>query len=254
MRASVVSRGHSISYRSEGSGSPLVLLCGWSWWADTWWDAGYADALADSYKILAIDRLGHGESDKPHDPAEYLEPLIVSDITAVLDAEHVDRAIVWGFSLGAKNAASLAVMEPARVEAVVCGGGGPLQGSNYRRERVIEVADLVKTGEGMTLMLQSIGTSDEGVAESLERNDSAALSACLAGTAEWFPAADDVAAPSLWYMGSDDDEGFSVADLELADRTGVEVCAIPGADHVASFSGAHDVIPLVRPFLDQHRS
>ena len=254
MRASVVSRGHSISYRSEGSGSPLVLLCGWSWWADTWWDAGYVNALAENYKILAVDRLGHGESDKPHDPAEYLEPLIVSDITAVLDAEQVDRAIVWGFSLGAKNAASLAVMEPARVEALVCGGGGPLQGPNYRRERVLDVADLMKTDSGMTRMLQSIGTSDDGVAESFERNDSAALSACLAGTAEWFPAAEDVGAPSLWYMGGDDAEGFSAKDFELADRTGVEVHVIPGADHVASFRGANDVLPLVRPFLDKHRS
>ena len=72
-------------------------------------------------RVMAVARLGHGESDKPHDLAEHLEHLIVSDIVAVLDAERVDRALVWGFSMGARNAASQAVMEPTRVgPRVVC--------------------------------------------------------------------------------------------------------------------------------------
>ncbi|MDH3302909.1 MAG: hypothetical protein OES24_20610 [Acidimicrobiia bacterium] len=57
MTTSVVSRGHKIGYRTDGAGPPLVLLCGWSRWADTWWDAGYVDELSDSYRIIAIDRL-----------------------------------------------------------------------------------------------------------------------------------------------------------------------------------------------------
>ena len=41
MSESVISRGHRISYRTAGAGPPLVLLNGWSRWADNWWDAGY---------------------------------------------------------------------------------------------------------------------------------------------------------------------------------------------------------------------
>jgi pimeloyl-ACP methyl ester carboxylesterase len=253
MRSSVVSRGHRISYRAEGNGVPLVLLCGWTRWADTWWDAGYVNGLSNDYRVIAVDRLGHGDSDKPHDPAEYLEHLIVSDIVAVLDAEQVHRALVWGFSMGARNAASLAVMEPTRVAALVCGGGGPLPGSDGRRERVLAFADLVKTVDGMTTWLRSIGTPDEAVAESLARNDSAAVSATMAGAAEWIPAADEVRAPSLWYMGSDDEGGFTAEELELATRLRVETHVLPGADHVASFRRASDVLSIVRPFLDQHR-
>lgn len=135
MRTSVVSRGHRISYRTEGEGAPLVLLAGWSQWADRWWEAGYVDRLAGHYRIIGIDRLGHGDSDKPHDSSEYLEPLIVSDIVAVLDAEQIDRALVWGHSMGARNAASLAELEPQRVDGVVCGAGVPLPGSPERRDR-----------------------------------------------------------------------------------------------------------------------
>jgi pimeloyl-ACP methyl ester carboxylesterase len=172
---------------------------------------------------------------------------------AVLDAEQVDRALVWGFSMGARNAASLAVMEPTRVAALVCGGGGPLPGSDGRRERVLAFADLVKTVDGMTTWLRSIGTPDEAVAESLARNDSAAVSATMAGAAEWIPAADEVRAPSLWYMGSDDEGGFTAEELELATRLRVETHLLPRADHVASFRRASDVLSIVRPFLDQHR-
>lgn len=253
VRSIVTSRGHRISYRAQGDGTPLLLLCGWSRWADTWWDAGYVDGLGEGYRVIAIDRLGHGHSDKPHDPAEYLEQLIVADIVDVLDAERVDRALVWGFSMGARNAASLAVMQPARVAALVCGGGAPLPGSPGARERALELAELVKTVDGMTLVLRSIGTPDDGIALSLERNDPAALSAAFAGAAEWRPEADDIDAPSLWYRGSDDDGGFWVEDVELATRLGVEIRVLPGADHVMSFRRADEVLSFVRPFLEQHR-
>ena len=136
---SVDSRGHKISYRTDGdaSGAPLVLLAGFSRWSDNWWDVGYVTELRDEYRVIAIDRLGHGDSDKSHDASQYLEHLIVSDIVAVLDAESVDRAFVWGFSMGARNAAAVAALEPSRVAALVLGGRAPMPASEGRRERVV---------------------------------------------------------------------------------------------------------------------
>ncbi len=253
MRASVRSRDFNISYRVEGQGTPLVLLHGWSRWADTWWDCGYSDALVGDYRVIAVDWLGHGESDKPHDSVEYREEPIVADIVSVLDAEHVDRGLVWGFSMGARHAASLAVLEPSRVAAVVCGGGAPLPSLEGRRERILDWAESVKSAEKLEAALRGMGSPEEAIVESMARNDAAALSAAIAGVAEWAPAAEDVRAPSLWYEGSNDDP-FSPADLELAARLGVETHLIPGADHVASFRQADEVLAIVRPFLEQHRS
>ena len=252
MRQSVVSRGHHISYRTEGAGVPLLLLCGRSRWADTWWDAGYVEALSEAYPVIAVDPLGHGESDKPHDPGEYFLQSLVSDIVAVLDAEQVDRVLVWGFSMGLVHGASLAVLHPSRVAGLVCGGGAPMVNMEGRRERLLAHADLIRTDEGMTAFLESVGATDETIAESLGRNDSAALSAALAGEAEWFPDVGDLAAPSLWYVGSDDGDGFTGKERELAERFGVETHLIPHADHVASFRRASDVIPIVEPFLGRH--
>lgn len=94
MRGSVVSRGFNISYRVEGQGASLLLLHGGSMWADTWWDAGHADELGGEFRVIAVDFLGHGDSDKPHDLADYHSDLMVSDVIAVLDAEQVERALV----------------------------------------------------------------------------------------------------------------------------------------------------------------
>ena len=124
---------------------------------------------------------------------------------------------------------------------------------HFLRERALELAELVKAVDGMTRVLRSIGTPDDGIALSLERNDPAALSAAFAGAAEWRPEADDIDAPSLWYRGSDDDGGFWVEDVELATRLGVEIRVLPGADHVMSFRRADEVLSFVRPFLEQHR-
>ena len=254
MRTSVLSRGFNISYRTEGSGDPLLLLQGWSRQADDWWERGYVEALATEYRVLAVDRLGHGQSDKPHDPTLYLEELIVSDLVAVLDAERIERVLVWGFSMGARNAASLAVFHPGRVAALVCGGTVPLPRAEERHARTVSTAELVSTVDGFELVLRSIGTPDEGVRESVARNDLAALSACMRASAEWFTSADDVRVPMLWYFGTDDQGGFAPEELELAERLGAETFTIAGANHVMSFRLAQQVLQSVRPFLDQHRS
>jgi pimeloyl-ACP methyl ester carboxylesterase len=102
-------------------------------------------------------------------------------------------------------------------------------------------------------LLGRLGSPPEAIGESLARNDTAALSAAMIGSAERFPAIARIKAPSLWYEGADD-HPFSPEDMQLAARFDVETHLIPGADHVAAFRRAHDVLHLVRPFLDKHRS
>ncbi|MFT7600107.1 MAG: pimeloyl-ACP methyl ester carboxylesterase [Acidimicrobiales bacterium] len=254
MRTSVVSRGHTISYRTEGTGTSLVLLAGWSQWADRWWEAGYIDRLRDQYQVIGIDRLGHGESDKPHDPLEYLEPLIVSDIVAVLDAEHVDQVLVWGHSAGARDAAALAELEPQRVAGLVCAAGVPMPRSQERSAQSVAMAERIKTDEGMTAFLEGMGSPAEAVTASMQRNDSAALAAAMAGPAEWSATPDKIRAPSLWYVGSDDNGGFTREAVDTASRLGVETHVMPGADHVAVFRRTDDVLAFVQPFLDRNNS
>jgi pimeloyl-ACP methyl ester carboxylesterase len=58
-------RGHQVFFRVAGAGAPLLLLHGFptsSWdWRHVW------DALAGRYRVIALDYVGFGFSDKPAD-------------------------------------------------------------------------------------------------------------------------------------------------------------------------------------------
>jgi len=120
------------------------------------------------------------------------------------------------------------------------------------QKRWLAMAEAVETDEGMTSLLLSLGTDEAAVAQSLARNDSAALSAAMAGTSGWSPLPDQIRVPSLWYTGSEESPALSAEVLELASRVGAETHVIPGASHVQAFRRADDVLRTVRPFLDRH--
>jgi pimeloyl-ACP methyl ester carboxylesterase len=88
--------GVRIHYEVEGDGPPLVLIHGFYADLEYWRLLGYVKALKSSYHVILIDLRGHGLSDKPHEPAAYGETQRVGDILAVLDAEGVQTAHVWG--------------------------------------------------------------------------------------------------------------------------------------------------------------
>jgi len=60
-----------IHYETDGSGPPLVLQHGYTLSLKRWYALGYVDALRARYRLILVDARGHGESDKPHDPAAY---------------------------------------------------------------------------------------------------------------------------------------------------------------------------------------
>lgn len=93
--------GVRIRYEVEGRGAPLVLMHGATVGLDMWPELGYTDALRDDFRVILIDARGHGQSDKPHDPAAYTPELMVSDVTAVLDALGIVQTHYLGASMGA---------------------------------------------------------------------------------------------------------------------------------------------------------
>lgn len=88
--------------------------------ARTWGENGWLDLLGDvGRKALPIDLLGHGTSERPHDPAAYeaMEDLVL----AQLPEEPVDAI---GFSLGARVLLTIASDHPERFEHLVLTGVG----------------------------------------------------------------------------------------------------------------------------------
>jgi pimeloyl-ACP methyl ester carboxylesterase len=117
--------GAMIAFDTAGTGDPLVLLAGQAN-SRQWWDAVRTD-FAGSHRTICVDALGTGDSDAPRD-AEYSTRRFAADVVAVLDVLGVERAQVYGTSMGGKVAQWLAIDHPERVGALVLGctsPGGP---------------------------------------------------------------------------------------------------------------------------------
>src|SRR5512145_700779 len=66
------SAGVEIRYTVQGEGEPVVLVHGFTASVETnWGQPGVIAALAEDFRVIAIDARGHGKSGKPHDPAAY---------------------------------------------------------------------------------------------------------------------------------------------------------------------------------------
>ena len=72
-----------------------------------------------AHTVVIFDHRGHGESDKPTDPAAYSLDRLVADIVAVADALGLDTFRLLGHSMGGMVARRLVLRRPDRVEALV---------------------------------------------------------------------------------------------------------------------------------------
>ena len=125
-------RGHRIAYTVAGNTKEEVawreqavvlghgFLSGKANWKE------YQDAFAQTgFTAIAVDSLGHGESDKPDDPNLYGREQRAGDIVAVLDAEGIEKAHFLGYSMGGWTGAALAKFFPHRLRSLVIGGWDP---------------------------------------------------------------------------------------------------------------------------------
>jgi pimeloyl-ACP methyl ester carboxylesterase len=107
--------GARLWYAAVGSGAPVILLHGGLGHSGNW---GYqVPALVDNgYRAIVIDSRGHGRSTRDTQPYSYER--MAGDVSAVMDALHIDRAALVGWSDGAVIALMLARHAPDRVAGV----------------------------------------------------------------------------------------------------------------------------------------
>ena len=82
-------------------------------------------ALAQHGRIIAVDLLGYGRTDKPAD-VEYSHKTLVDHVAAFLDVLCLEKVNLCGNSLGAYIAARCAVDEPDRVTKLLLVGSGTI--------------------------------------------------------------------------------------------------------------------------------
>jgi pimeloyl-ACP methyl ester carboxylesterase len=70
--------------------------------------------VGEGYRVILLDLLGHGRSDKPTDPREYRIDFLGNQVLACLDHLGVDKALVGGCSLGANTSLQVGAEAPER--------------------------------------------------------------------------------------------------------------------------------------------
>jgi pimeloyl-ACP methyl ester carboxylesterase len=111
--------GHRISYDEYGAGErPLILVHGLLMNRRMFDRLGPAMAERGN-RVIAVDLLGHGRSDRPAEMSQYSMTFFARQVETLLDHLDLDDAVIGGTSLGANVALELAYLEPKRVKAMM---------------------------------------------------------------------------------------------------------------------------------------
>ncbi|WP_316354946.1 alpha/beta hydrolase [Devosia sp.] len=120
------SDGLSLAYQSFGEGFPVLCIHGFaSSGKVNWVETGWVETLTRAgYRAITLDNRGHGDSDKPTDPELYYPALMAKDAVALLDHLGIERAVILGYSMGARISAFMAYAHEDRVACAIFGGMG----------------------------------------------------------------------------------------------------------------------------------
>jgi pimeloyl-ACP methyl ester carboxylesterase len=111
--------GGTIHYVERGRGQPLVLLHGVTLRWDIW--SPQLHALADHYRIIAVDLRGHGQS--KHGDHGYGLPVLGNDLATLLTTLDLHDALVVGHSMGGMTTLRFCVDHPDVLAERVAGIG-----------------------------------------------------------------------------------------------------------------------------------
>ncbi len=77
------------------------------------------DLAALGNRVVTVDLLGHGESDRPRDMWRYSMRFFAEQVIALMDHLEFEQAVVMGTSLGANTALEIASAAPERLRGMV---------------------------------------------------------------------------------------------------------------------------------------
>ncbi|HEY7326181.1 MAG TPA: alpha/beta hydrolase [Gemmataceae bacterium] len=260
------SNGVKIHYVLLGKpdGEPVLLIHGFTLNIKAQWQP-VIKALAQDYKVIAMDCRGHGDSEKPHDPKQYgLE--MAKDAVRLLDHLKIDKAHIVGYSMGAGITFQIAAHNPERVRTATLGGGGmPLP---ERRKYMEAVADSLEQGKGIGPLIAALTPKDRPKPTDdqikaintifMKGNDPKALAAVMRGNLndKGLALSDEkikaIKKPMLALIGEVDPVRPGVDELKkrLPD---LKVVVIDRADHITAY-GREEFVLALKEFLDEHRT
>jgi 2-succinyl-6-hydroxy-2,4-cyclohexadiene-1-carboxylate synthase len=253
-----------------GAGTPLLLVHGFTGSSGAW-GREVKTALARRFRLLCVDLLGHGRSDKPEDPDRYALEAMVDDLCTVIDAVGIPRAVWAGYSMGGRIALGAGVLRPTRVSALLLESASPGLASTTRK------AARVASDEALARMLETQGieafvdhwmklplfrTQSRLTRERFEeerrrrlRNAPRALAACLRGLGSgaqpsFWPALSGLHIPTRLLVGEMDKKFRAIAhEMERA-LPQAQVQTLAATGHATHLECPTEYVDAVRGFCE----
>lgn len=242
--------GFELSYLDRGEGETVLLIHGFaSSVLVNWVNPGWVKTLEEAgYRVLAFDHRGHGKSARSYDEADYTPQKMASDAVALLDHAGVGKAHVFGYSMGARVTAFMALDHPDRVATLILGGLGIglVQGVGDWDP----IADALRADDPSSVT-HPRGKMFRTFADQT-RSDRLALAACISRSrAELTPAeVGRIVQPALVGVGTRDEIGGPAGPLAAILPAG-EAFDIEGRDHMLAV-GDRTFKARVLQFLKEH--
>ncbi|MGI5239225.1 alpha/beta fold hydrolase [Dactylosporangium sp. CA-139066] len=107
--------GVSLWYEEHGGGEPLVLLHGGFWTVELF--GPLLETLARRRRVIAVELQGHGHTPDADRPLRY--ETLGDDVAALIRHLGLERADVFGYSLGAGTALRVAIQHPDVVRRLI---------------------------------------------------------------------------------------------------------------------------------------
>lgn len=171
------SDGVQIYFEEHGSGEPVVLVHGFASRAEhNWGLTGWYTALSPHYRVVALDCRGHGKSGKPHEASAYAGKIMGGDVIRLMDHLGIRRALLMGYSMGARISLDLLRAHPDRFRAIVLGGIGATSNGAppFDRKPIVKALLANSADDIASATAKQFRTFAEGVG-----NDLKALAACM---------------------------------------------------------------------------
>ncbi|WDM03069.1 2-succinyl-6-hydroxy-2,4-cyclohexadiene-1-carboxylate synthase [Alicyclobacillus cycloheptanicus] len=256
--------------RTAGTGPALLLLHGFTGSSRTW--EPLMQALSGAFRMVAVDLLGHGQTDAPADAARYSTSETVGDLVTLMQGLGHDRFGVVGYSMGGRIALSLTMMAPVHVTRLFLESASP--GLRTDAER----ADRVARDEALAAYIESAGI--EAFVDRWEQTPLFATQASLPeavrarqrairlsqrprglanslrgiGTGaqpSWWGRLDAISAPVLLLTGALDTKFCAIARDMAANIPSALHITVDGAGHTVHLEQPEAYIEQVRQFFQE---
>jgi pimeloyl-ACP methyl ester carboxylesterase len=194
---------------------------------------------------ILVDARGHGDSDKPSDPALYAARRLAGDVVAVLDDLGIGRADLVGFSMGGVIALATALFFPERV------GRLAVVGAHCYAQSLASFRDALGARlDGFVRLIETqLVTLPEPVRRRMLANDLGALSAQVAqDRPDRSAMLASLERPLMAIAGARDPALSRIR--QMADQAGGKFISLAGRNHFDSFLAVEEISRAVLGFFE----